>query len=392
MTSSSGGGVAGPSDTAPLVANVLPAVVRRSLDDRIAASRHAHSVEADDERLDPGARILVANAYAESTRKAYRSSWARFNAWYLTRYSVDPSADPALDSHGRLVQAVNANEADLANYVAHLNGRDRHGNQTRKPKSAAYIDRELAAITKAFDLSGLTAPTKHITVRDAVAGGRRDVGTKQRQAIALRLDDLRTILNSMAIITKRKHTDPVIRRDRALLALGWAAGLRREELVAIDVEHLAFQGDPNNPGQTAGVVITIPWSKTDQGKKTQHVAVSYSSHPSTCPVRATLALAKLRYSGPLFVSTTRHGKQGQRLSAGTVNRIVKANVERSLGYDTTDYTSHSLRAGLVTELRAHGTPAHDIMKQTRHRDLRMLAVYNRPTDLLENPVLQGEWW
>ena len=60
-----------------------------------------------------------------------------------------------------------------------------------------------------------------------------------------------------------------------------------------------------------------------------------------------------------------------------------------------DYTSHSLRAGFVTEMRSRGVPDHLIARQTRHKDLAMLERYWRPTDDLapSASALAGrDWW
>lgn len=365
---------------------LLPVVPRRSLESRFGPRPDVDvAVEAT---LDPGAAMLRNAAWSPETRRAYQGSWARFRNWYLNRHhALEPTDLVPVDARGNIVDPLDAGPIDVENYISYLGAGDDH--TKGQHLSSAYIERELAAITHAFTLNDITPPTRHPSVKVTLAGSRRTLGTAQRQAIPLRLEDLRRILNAMAIPTNRSQTHPVIRRDRALLALGWAAALRRDELVGIDVEHLTFTGDAERGG---GVVIEIPRSKTDQEAAGQHVGISYSTQPSSCPVRAALALARIRKTGPLFVSTTRHGKNGGRLTGGTVNRIVKRNVQTILGYDPDDYTSHSLRAGLVTELRARGVDAADIMKQTRHRDTRMLHRYDRPADVLERPVLQGEWW
>ena len=58
-------------------------------------------------------------------------------------------------------------------------------------------------------------------------------------------------------------------RDRALLLLGFAAALRRSELVALDVEDLAFD-------LRRGLLVTIRASKTDQEQAGTQVAVPYA--------------------------------------------------------------------------------------------------------------------
>ena len=72
-------------------------------------------------------------------------------------------------------------------------------------------------------------------------------------------------------------------RDRALLLLGFAAALRRSELVALDVEDVDF--DP-----AKGVLLTIRRSKTDQERAGAQVAVPYArAGNDLCAVRALLA-------------------------------------------------------------------------------------------------------
>lgn len=320
--------------------------------------------------LDSAVAELVDRSWADSTRSSYEGSWLRFCAWCYATGAPDPLA---VDEH------------DIARWVAA---------QVAAGTSAAYLDRQLAAITHAFDLAGRISPTKHVLVRRTVAGARRSLGTAQRRAIPLRLDELRRILTALAIVTGRPRTDPLIRRDRALLGIGWAAALRRSELVALDVEHLTFIGTPDQPspdGTSGGVLIHVPHAKTDQQSAGADIAVPYSHHPATCPVRTLMTLARIQRTGPLFRTLDRH-RPGRRLAAGTVNTIVKTYVATVLQRDPSDYTAHSLRAGFVTELRARNQPAHKIMRQTRHRDLRMLDVYDRPTDLLNDPTLAGEWW
>jgi hypothetical protein len=81
-----------------------------------------------------------------------------------------------------------------------------------------------------------------------------------------------------------------------------------------------------------------------------------------------------------------------RLTARSVNDIVKAHLPAVLGLNAEVYSSHCLRAGFVTEARQRGVPDVLIARHTRHADLRMLGVYDRPVDLFVNPALGEEWW
>jgi integrase len=85
-----------------------------------------------------------------------------------------------------------------------------------------------------------------------MSGIRRQLGTEpRRQAKPLELEPLARVVEPIELTTLAAY------RDRALLLLGFAAALRRSELVALDVEDLDF--DP-----AKGVLLTIRRSKTDQ--------------------------------------------------------------------------------------------------------------------------------
>lgn len=67
-------------------------------------------------------------------------------------------------------------------------------------------------------------------------------------------------------------------RDRALLLLGFAGAFRRSELVGLDVADLTFT--------SAGLVVRLRRSKTDQEGQGRPVGIPYGAQPDTCPVRA----------------------------------------------------------------------------------------------------------
>ena len=316
--------------------------------------------------IDSGVRQLVAGALARSTITAYERDWQRFGGW-CAFYRVDPiDADPAM----------------VAGWIAELVARG---------LTPATLYRRLAAIAYAFDLAGRPSPTADRLVRKTIAGARRRLGTAPRRAIPLTLDELRRIVAAIAIITGHPYTHPIVQRDRTLLLVGWAAALRRSELVNLDTSDLAFEGDPDT-GTTGGMLITIRTSKTDQTRTGAAIAVPWSQHLHSCPVRAAMRLARTRRPGPLFVAIDRHGNPGRRLTPAAVNVMIKRYVHTVLQTDPTDYTGHSLRAGFVTEARAHRVPDMLIARHTRHKDLRMLNVYDWPTDLFNDPALAGEWW
>ena len=109
-------------------------------------------------------------------------------------------------------------------------------------------------------------------------------------------------------------------RDRALLLLGFAAALRRSELVALDVEDLAFD-------TARGLKLTIRKSKTDQQQAGAQVAIPYARETDRCAIRALsqwLQAAKI-HRGPVFRRMRRGDTVGQqRLTDQSVALIIKS--------------------------------------------------------------------
>lgn len=70
-------------------------------------------------------------------------------------------------------------------------------------------------------------------------------------------------------------------RDQALLLTAFAGGLRRSELVALDVPDLRFAG--------GGLVLCVRHSKTDQEGQGAEVGITPGRQVDTCPVSALQA-------------------------------------------------------------------------------------------------------
>jgi len=85
--------------------------------------------------------------------------------------------------------------------------------------------------------------------RATFAGIRPERGVAPRPKTALLVDELRA-----AVATCGERRIDV--RDRALILLGFAAALRRSELVGLDVGDVAFEGE--------GVVLRLRRSKTNR--------------------------------------------------------------------------------------------------------------------------------
>jgi integrase len=237
------------------------------------------------------------------------------------------------------------------------------------------VARRVVGIGRAHVAHGIPDPSKDELVRRVLRGVRRAHGTGQRQAAPLLMEDL------LAGIS-RLPDDLRGARDRALLLIGFAAGMRRSELVGLDVEDLAFVD--------AGVFIRLRRSKTDQEGCGRTIAIPYG-RTAACPVLALkhwLAVIGIR-SGAVFLALNRgNALPGHRLGDQSVSRVVKEFV-LLLGKAPAAYSGHSLRAGFVTSAAQAGADFLMIQQQTGHRSIAMLSRYLRTVNPFEGNAARG---
>ena len=245
--------------------------------------------------------------------------------------------------------------------------------------AVATLQHRLIAIQRAHTELGLESPTKNRMVKQTMIGIRRTLGVKQRQVKALGKDEL---LELMVHIDKSK---PLRRaRDAALILCGFAAALRRSEIVALRVEDVIAHSN--------GLELHIRKSKTDQESKGRMVFVPHA-RGARCPVKALrhwLALAEIT-EGPLFRQISRHDMivGDKALVPKSVALIVKAAVRTMSGDEAAkDVAGHSLRAGFCTEAAEAGMPTFLIAGQTGHKNgSTSLARYIRPASQRKIPTL-----
>ena len=171
----------------------------------------------------------------------------------------------------------------------------------RQTSLSARLRWRAAAIAYFHKLAGHEPPTGSEAVRATVRGIRRTIGTAPDRKAPATAD---LILDMLA------HCPPTLagKRDRALLALGFAGAFRRSELVALTVADLVEAPD--------GYRVMIRRSKTDQEGEGQEVAIphGYKIRPVEA-VQARLAAAEIS-SGPVFRPVLKGGRlQEAALSA-----------------------------------------------------------------------------
>ena len=173
-------------------------------------------------------------------------------------------------------------------------------------------------------------------------------------------------------------------RDRAILLIGYAGGLRRSEIVGLDVCK-----DDTDDGRgwlevlKNGAVINL------RGKTGwREVEIGRGSSDATCPVHALeqwLHYAKIAH-GPVFRRVSRNNSKvlADRLSDKHVARLIKRCVlEAGIRTDLPDedrvklFSGHSLRAGLASSAEVD---ERYVQKQLGHASAEMTRRYQRRRD------------
>jgi integrase len=198
-----------------------------SVDTRLAglpAELPAHLAAELAELLEDVERYAAA-AQALNTARAYASDWSQFQAW-CDRYRLE---------------SLPASAAVIGLYVTSL---------AKRGLALSTIRRRAAAIARAHRQAEHLPATSDPRVLTVMEGIARVHGSAPHKKTALLRDPL------LELVDRIDPSATVGLRDRALLLLGFAVGLRRSELVALAVEDLSPSPD--------GLRIRIARSKTDQ--------------------------------------------------------------------------------------------------------------------------------
>jgi len=307
----------------------------------------------DLEDLIEKARGYIHAAKAPATLRAYRTDFEDF-----TRFC-----------EGHNLSYLPATPTTVALYIA-----DRAGSLR-----SATITRRLTSITKAHQAAGFEespSSSHHFVVSETLKGIRRSIGTAQEGKAPLLTSDIRRIVACCPETLLGL-------RDRALILVGFAGAFRRSELAAIDFTHVSFIQD--------GLIIDLRRSKTDQEAAGRKVGIPFGKEDATCPVRALrrwLAASGIS-SGAVFRGVNRNGKLSHRgLHKDCVGWILKVAASRA-GLKPEPLGGHSLRAGCVTQAAMNGVSERDIMRQTGHKSVEMLARYIRIGEIFTRNAAAG---
>ena len=286
---------------------------------------------------------------SEATRLAYRADLKHFAAWCRT---VEATALPA-------------QPGTVAAYLAHL---------ADSRRSVSTIQRRAAAICYAHRLGGYAAPTSDESVKAVLRGSRRQLGvaaTAKAPATA----------KIAAAMVKRIPPTLAGKRDRAMILLGFAAALRRSELVDLNVNAIDRRPD--------GIVLRIARSKTDQEGRGQEIAVPRGRKLGVIEALDDWLSSAAIVKGAVFLRVRKGDRlTEERLTDQSVALVVK-RWAKAAKLDSKLFSGHSLRAGFVTSALADGADVLKVMDVTRHRDVKTLKIYDRRAKAFKDHAGKG---
>ena len=289
--------------------------------------------------------VLWTAARSKNTRQAYEKGWKCFVSW---------CQDVNMVPH-------EAKSKDIARFIIAMaiSG----PNSCNKPLAMNTLRLYRTALNDRWRRIGLSSPASTRDVDEVLRGLARLRGDTPRRVKALREHHILAMFKSCG---KGLHGQ----RDAAVLALGFAAALRRSELCSLHTDDLEYKG-------SEGVFVHIRRSKTDPQGMGQKVAViNGKTVKPVSRVEKWLQASGIR-NGYVFQTMLRGSVASRRpLDPGDIARIVKRHVKR-IGLDPSEYSGHSLRAGFVTSAAVHNARIDKIMEVTRHRNAETVLKYIR---------------
>lgn len=277
---------------------------------------------------------------AVNTRVGYAADWRLFTRWCQQQGSESLPATTQtvlLFVHSQLERGVKV--ATAIRYLSSINSY--HSGAGEKPPANSEVWQFLLAI-------------------------KRMRGEQPAQKDAITVDQLRMMVAS------RPHS-PIGLRDRAILTVGFASGLRRSTLVALDLEDAEFRAE--------GLVLTIRKEKQDRRGQGRALGILPGKFPDTCPLQTLERWLRERGDapGPLFTPVYAGHVLLRRMQPAQVARVVKV-AAKAAGLDPARFSGHSLRAGMATAAIQNGAGELIVAAHLGHRNLSTTRKYFRRAD------------
>ncbi len=277
--------------------------------------------------LDAFESDLRRRAVAARTLTAYAGDAGQFARWATARALTPVAVD---------VRA-------LRRYAASL---------TEQGQAPTTVARKLASLRGLF-AAQMALGHRAENPADLLSSPKR----AQRLPRVLKANEVATLLDRIPATT------PLELRDRALYELAYAAGLRAEELVTLDLSSVDFDGELVRIEGKGGRTRLVPVG--------EHALAALERYLQAG--RPALALDSA-HSGPLFLS-----KSGRRLSTSDVRRRLRtwARLAARTAPALAGAHPHALRHSFATHLLEGGADLRVIQELLGHAGISTTQVYTR---------------
>lgn len=323
------------------------------IDDQALALLQTQPLDVDIDAV--RVRDLQNKAYAKNTHDAYERAWKRFLEWEKLPKPV------------QLPVSIQLIEQYLAYLVAPK------PKDPKNPKSKASED--------GLSLSTVNIAIAAIRVFHKFAGFEIDLsaaeltrrGILRTKGVAARRKAPPLLVGQIAQVIAICGPDKIGVRDRAILSLGFSAGLRRSEISGLNVDDVQFND--------RHMRIRIRRSKTDQEGKGPELVIERAPASAFCAVAAVEAWLKVSEidGGPMFRGVNRWGHVGYSAISGEKIRMIVRDRADEAGLKESAFSAHSLRAGLATSAFALDVAIVDVSKRLRHKNPKTTMDYDRRT-------------
>jgi site-specific recombinase XerD len=272
---------------------------------------------------------LRARAMAEKTRRAYGVDLQQLADW-CERQGIGPRA---------------VNPRPLRRFAGVLSERG---------MSRSTIARKLASIRSFY---------RHLVERGSLEANPADlVATPKKDQYlprVLRADEVGALLDAIPGST------PLELRDRAMFELAYAAGLRAEEIVTLDVGDVDPDGEELRVSGKGGKTRIVP-----AGEPAWRAIDAYLSRGRSQLAARDGAGPGGRTEAALFLS-----RRGRRLSTSDVRRRLRLSTRRTA--TGAGVSPHTLRHSFATHLLEGGADLRAIQELLGHASISTTQTYTR---------------
>ena len=241
-----------------------------------------------------------------------------------------------LETHGD-IQIVSAKEKDLESYIEHLR---------ENGKSVATVSRNIASIKNLYSYLGI-----HQIIKQSPATKLTTEKSVQKLPQILTSQEVNLLLDQPKCIDAKGY------RDKAMLELLYATGMRVTELIDLNVEDINLSAavvrcHSRNKERVIPIYPAAVKALDDYIRLVRPQMLADPSDPT------------------LFVNVG-----GERMSRRGFWKIIKfyqkkANIDK-------DITPHTLRHSFAAHLLENGADIHDIQEMLGHADVSSTQVYSQ---------------